>query len=589
MLYAVTAAGHDEGMAPSQTVRTPAVALTGLALAVTSVVLTRSEPGVSPVGASVAALSLVLTAGLALMVVGALLITRRATLRPGVLLAVAGGGWLVQAWNTPAAGSALLFTIGIASLPLCPVAVGRLVLIYPRPTSAAPDRVVGGAGCVLVVLLGIGPALFLDPFAQGCNQCPANLLLLWNERSWSQGLTTTGLWASILWAVGVLALLTRRFLAASFVQRRLMLPVALPGAALAMLFGWLGARAAFDWTHSVTQEPPVMALQAVLLLLLAAGPGWSGVRSRRARASLTRLSVDVSRSLREQDLRSTLATVLHDPDVKVLYASRDGDTVNNAGEPDSPRDGQTVTALTRRGVPVGWIAHQPEVLDDPAVLEEITATAGLTMDYERLRAESTAQLVSLHASRARIVAAADLERKRLERNLHDGAQQRLITLALALRLSRLSSTQTDQDEDLADRCVAEVTAALADLREVAHGLFPTALLDEGLSAALELLGESSPVVLELRTVPAHRYPAEVESAAYFLVAETMRRCARAWMAVGVTEEPSKVVIEIEVDSALIWADLTAVQDRVGALDGRLSVPPGRFSGRRLRAELPCAS
>lgn len=596
-LYGGTSARHNECMGPSGTVRAAAVALPGLALAVASLVLVRGQPAQSPVGTSWPELCLVLAAGLALVLVGALAVTRRATTASGLLLAMAGAGWLIQAWNTPAAGSAVLFTVGLSCSWLWPVAVGHLALSYPRVASR-PAFVLAGAGYAVGILLGVAPTLFFDPAAQGCNQCPGNLLLLRDQPSWASALTEVGLLCSTGWALGVVLVLVRTLAAGSTVERRLRTPVKLPAAALVALFGWLNANSAATSVGWGTPEPRLLSLQAALLLVLAAGPGWVRVRARRARSSLARLSVDVSRSLGEKDLRSTLVTLLRDPGVKVLYPAGEAGAVNSTGKPDSSLNGQALTTLTRGGVPLAWIAHRPHLLDDPAVVEEITTAAGLTLDSERLRAESRAQLVSLRASRARIVAASDTERKRLERNLHDGAQQRLVTLALALRLAgtcskqsgstQADSTPTGNTNDLADRCAAEVSAALADLRELAHGLFPTALVEEGLVAALEVLRESSPLMVELRDLPTRRYPPEVESAAYFLVAEILARCARNRVSVAITDQPQGLVVEVEVDGHVDRSDLTNVEDRLGALDGLLTVLPGGFASR-VRAELPCGS
>jgi signal transduction histidine kinase len=129
---------------------------------------------------------------------------------------------------------------------------------------------------------------------------------------------------------------------------------------------------------------------------------------------------------------------------------------------------------------------------------------------------------------------------------------------------------------------------LEDLRNLAHGLYPSALVDEGLSAALELLAESGPVTLQIRRLPAQRHPAAVEAAAYFFVAEILRRCARESASLIVVDDPLALIIQVETD-AMIDTELSDMADRLGALDGRLTVCQSSPSGSILRAELPCAS
>ena len=220
-------------------------------------------------------------------------------------------------------------------------------------------------------------------------------------------------------------------------------------------------------------------------------------------------------------------------------------------------------------------------------MEAITTAAALTIDHERLRAETQAQVASLRASRARIVAASDAERQQLEHNLHDGAQQRLVSLALAMRLARITTTVAPKDVSVLDACDAELNAALEDLRTLAHGLYPSALADQGLRAALEVLRESTPLVLDIRRLPERRHAEAVEAAAYFFVAEIVRRWAREEASLVITDDGESLVIDVEVDT-MINGDLLDLEDRLGALDGGLTVVPLTKASTRVRAELPCA-
>jgi PAS domain S-box-containing protein len=203
----------------------------------------------------------------------------------------------------------------------------------------------------------------------------------------------------------------------------------------------------------------------------------------------------------------------------------------------------------------------------------------------------------LQASRARIVQAGDAERQRLERNLHDGAQQRLVTLSLALRLAE---TRVETDADEARRILGganeELALALSELRELARGIHPAVLTDRGLGPALEALAVRAPLPVELVGVPAQRLPEPVEAAAYYLVAEALTNVAKYAQAsavtVQVTRENGSAVVDI-ADNGIGGADpargsgLRGLSDRVEALNGQLQVesPPG--AGTRLRAEIPC--
>ena len=152
------------------------------------------------------------------------------------------------------------------------------------------------------------------------------------------------------------------------------------------------------------------------------------------------------------------------------------------------------------------VVHRPGLLDDPALVAELATTASLALEHERLHAARRARLEELRASRARIVAAADAERRALERDLHDGAQQRLVAVALAIRLARRRIAADDPALDAALAAAeARVRAAVVELRDVAHGLFPTVLADEGLRAALDELSEHAPRLVP-RALPAGRFP-----------------------------------------------------------------------------------
>jgi signal transduction histidine kinase len=213
-----------------------------------------------------------------------------------------------------------------------------------------------------------------------------------------------------------------------------------------------------------------------------------------------------------------------------------------------------------------------------------------------LQAEVRAQLEDVRASRARIVAAGDAERRRVERDLHDGAQQRLVTLALALQLARAQASGSDATlPDTLDRATTELELALAELRELARGLHPTILVEDGLAAAVESLADRSPVPVGVRA-PDSRFAPELEATAYFVVAEALTNVAKYAAAtrasVSIDRHDDVLVVEIS-DDGLGGADpgrgsgLRGLDDRVAAAGGRLSVVSRPGEGTTIRADIPC--
>src|ERR687897_152520 len=236
-----------------------------------------------------------------------------------------------------------------------------------------------------------------------------------------------------------------------------------------------------------------------------------------------------------------------------------------------------------RRVAAPVLVHRRGLLDDPGFAQEIASAARLAIEHERLHASRRAQLERLRLSRARLVATADAERRQLERDLHDGAQQRLLTLSITVRLARrqLGGRDPALERELA-AAEDELAVALAELRELAHGLFPMVLSNEGLGAALEVLAERTPRLLT-GALPDGRFAAPVESAAYFVVSEAVQRGPSGDVTVDVRRDGDRLLVEVHAEAELT-GEATAIEDRVGALGGALVADV-----HHLRAELPCAS
>jgi signal transduction histidine kinase len=230
-------------------------------------------------------------------------------------------------------------------------------------------------------------------------------------------------------------------------------------------------------------------------------------------------------------------------------------------------------------------------------LDAVAAAAAITLDDARLKAESQDQLAELRASRERLVAAGDAERRRLERNLHDGAQQRLVSVALQLRMIQRRIPADPALEELLTSAGDELSQSLEELRELARGIHP-AVLNHGLSAALGSLASRTSVATTVTYESRERLPEPVELAAYFVACEALANVAKYAQAtrasVRLSRRDGLAVIEI-ADDGVGGADETAgtglqgLADRVAALDGRLRIlsPPG--TGTVVTAELPCES
>jgi signal transduction histidine kinase len=318
---------------------------------------------------------------------------------------------------------------------------------------------------------------------------------------------------------------------------------------------------------------------------------------RRVRAFVD----DVREGRREPEgVGAELAAALRDPSAELLFrlpaskAYADGVAGVVAGPPD---DGRAATSVEHRGQEIALLLHTPTLLDRPDVLRSVLGAASLAIEIARLRAEVRLQLAEVEESRARVVQAGYEERRRLERDLHDGAQQRLVTLGIVLRRLQRSLPREAQILGPAlDSAVDEVGRAIEDLRTIAAGVRPPRL-DEGLAAALADLARAAPVVVELETTH-ERLPPQVEAAAYFVVSEAVTNAVK-------HASPSRVRVEAAIVDGrlrlLVTDDgiggatvgggtgLTGLIDRVEAQGGTLLIQSPTGAGTRLEAEIPCGS
>jgi signal transduction histidine kinase len=325
------------------------------------------------------------------------------------------------------------------------------------------------------------------------------------------------------------------------------------------------------------------------------------LHTRLARSTVGDLFVQLRADPAPADLRDALARALRDPSLRLAYWLPEyGSWTDLDGRPvELPTGGRrTTTLIDRDGVHVAALVHDASLDDEPELLNAVTAAAGIALENARLHAELRARLEELRGSRARIVEAGQKERQRLERDLHDGAQQRLV--ALSLELGQLED-QFDGDAAArmrVNRARQEIATSLVELRAVARGIHPAVVSAHGLEIALEQLAARAPVPVQLSVDVAGRLPEPVEVAAFYVVSESLANIGKHASAtsaiVDVARANDQVVVEV-TDDGIGGADtergsgLRGLADRVEALDGRLRVWSPKGGGTRLRAEIPCAS
>jgi signal transduction histidine kinase len=328
------------------------------------------------------------------------------------------------------------------------------------------------------------------------------------------------------------------------------------------------------------------------------------VRSRLARGAVADLVVELEQARGPGKLREALARALHDPSLSLAYwLPEQGRYVDLEGRRvELPGDGfpeMAATIVERDGRRVAALVHDVSLRDDPELVHAVGAAAGLALENERLQAELRANLDELRASRARIVEAADAERRRLERDLHDGTQQRLVSVSMALGLaeSKLAS-DPEGARRILDETRTKLGTALQELRELSQGIHPGILTERGLGPALQELAYTSPVPVELSIPLEGRLPQAVEAAAYYVVAEALTNVAKyasaSAVSVAVYGRSGRALVEVR-DDGVGGADpargsgLRGLADRVEALGGRLAVESPAGEGTRLQAEIPCGS
>ncbi len=532
--------------------------------------------------------------------------SRRPSNRTGALMVAVGlayslNGLLLGGVTLLRAPLAFALWFLVATLPEAVLA--HLIAVFPdgRATTRL-QRVFLVVNYATTVPLALVQLLLVDPASLGCPACPDDLLGFGGRHPYGDAVLAVSDLSLAVVAALLLWIVATRWRRAPGPRRRSLAPVALVGVVLVVVY------MTGQTLKAVLPADPPPALQVgfdmaiVTLLVLWPLAFLAGLaRTRLDRSAVGDLAVELSEAQPPGRLEQALARALHDPTLELAYWLPDRHAfVDAAGRPvQLPAGGhdRAVTILRHDGDPVAALLHDAALDDDPALVRAVAATARMTIQNERLQAEVRAQLEEVRASRARIVEFGDSERRRVERNLHDGAQQRLVNLSLALGIAR-SRVGTTSEKEIAvalDEAAAELRLALAELRELARGIHPVILSEAGLGPALTSLAERSSIPVTIIAIPTGRLPSRVEETAYYVASEALANAAKHAHATAVTISARRQNRDLQVevsDDGVGGANsdgsgLRGLADRVAALDGHLRIHSPAGQGTRITAELPC--
>jgi signal transduction histidine kinase len=540
----------------------------------------------------------------AFLVSGIIAWARRPANRMGRLMALAGLALLARQLRY--SQDALVFTVFFILGDVAYAMVGHTALAYPTGRILDRwERALVFAGYTTVLVFPPLAALFYDgsplhPLI-GFDRIPRDSLINVTGNAHVVELLQK---TEIVVFFGILAtlfivLVGRRYWHASPRLRKILAPLLLAAVAF-------GLRAIFECVFTFVNRPFAYdnlfwwQVTAFFLLPLALLVGL--LRAHLARVRVGDLVLELEHTP-PSGLRDALARSLGDSNLELGFWLPDRQAYADAeGLPVAlpTGDGRAVTMLEHHGQPLAALVYDPSLLEEPELVNSVGAAAQLALENAQLQAETRAQLVQVKESRKRIVAAADEERKRIERDLHDGAQQRLSALVAQLRTAQLRLGATDADpaiDALLESAVVELQAANEELRELVRGVYPAILTEEGLAAAVESLALRTPFPVELDVVEG-RFPAQVEATAYFVTCESLNNVLKHAQAsravIRISQIRGQLKVEVVDDGVggarpTTGSGLSGLEDRVEALGGSLRVESRPGLGTRVVTEIPCGS
>ena len=520
---------------------------------------------------------------------------RRPHNHTGLLMYAVGVAFVLAALkeaNAPAA-----FNMGLALSNLFVAVVAHLLVAFPTGRLNGPaERRLVGVFYASAVVLSVVPVLFRRSCHCASPQ-PRDVFLIANRPGLVSAVEALVGIVLIGAAAGIAVLLVRRWRAASRPQRRIIAPVLWTGATLVAevsLLGLLQVIGVATVAQNVLTAAAAVTIAAVPFAFLA-----GVLRSRYTRADI--VGALVSRlHLAGSGVQEAIAGAVGDPSLELVYwRARTETYVRADGRParlPADGDGRAFVEIEREGQPMAAMIFDATLTDEPELISAVSSAGALALDNERLQAELRARIAELEESRARVLDAELAERRRIERDLHDGAQQRFVSLSMTLALLDRDLAGAGAERQRLASAREELDLGLSELRELARGIHPALLTERGLAPAIEALAARAPLDVRVLAMPEQRLPVQVETAAYFIVSESLTNAAKhagaAAATVRIERSNGAAVVEVS-DDGIGGADptrgsgLRGLVDRLAALDGGLEVDSPAGGGTRVQARIPC--
>jgi signal transduction histidine kinase len=557
----------------------------------------------------------------------ALFVTLRSVFVPG-LVAVAlvaqgrGSGrrltWLLLAvafafalTGLTGANAEIAFAIGRLAIPPAVVLVVYLCLAYPTGRIENPrvSILVSGVAAVVLaldvatMLLSTAPPV-AGPFVRCAGaECPANPLAIVHLGDGASNALSVALALAITVMLAIAAIIVAlRAVVASRLQRRSLAPLFAWTVLAAVGYGFfIAVRAINDQASLLTPASvTVAAIIAAMPLAIALGMARGRVF---AMSALERMIGELDGNTGLAELQGTMSRAFADPNLRLLFwrpsLQEYVDVNGRSVELSSIGPAQQITRFGPPGEGLGAALHDPVLTEDRDVLEAAGTAIRMALNNSRLQTDLTASISELEASRKRVARAADDERRRIEQDLHDGAQQDLIALRIKLHVLEEQAAEDPQAmaPGLAD-AGRRVDAAIAHIRNLAHGIYPSELRDLGLPTALAAVARSSPIEVVLRADLHRRFAPEVETAVYFCCVEALQNVTKhcgvdTRVRLTLSERPDGLQFVLSdngpgFDPALVGAThgMTGMHDRLEAIGGELAISSSAGNGTTVRGQVP---
>jgi signal transduction histidine kinase len=530
--------------------------------------------------------------------------------RPGNLLLCALLGTALAAVGVSLQGASqpVLHSIGVLFDPVIFALGYYLVFAYPEGRLAGAASKLLFGGIVVVILISFVPWFFFSPVVAGgaplasCNAlCPANGLMIADRPGLASGFGRTEQLLAVALAIAIVGYLIARVLAASRPRRRALLPVYVPALFLTIPFALFQATGADLIQLNTLAVDRIGWFLTVGRTILALSLGLAVVQSSYfAGDALKAIVSELNRAPTASQLRAIVAEALDDPGLELafevdpersLFVASRGEPIT----PDSTPPGRTATPIVRKGRTVAFVLHDPALNTDPELVSSAGQAVLLVLENNHLETD-------LRAARARLVAAADDARREIERDLHDGAQQGLVSVLVRLRLAREAAREDPGLVRHLDGLVDQLEEVLDDLRQLGHGIYPALLRDVGLPRALAAVAGRAipPAQLDLEAVG--RYRSEIEEAVYLCCLEALQNVGKhagggVEARIVIRERPDRLEFEIRDEGqgfrhmvgAAEGQGLTNMQERLAAVRGTLEVESAPGGGTRVRGGVPLGS